>query len=584
MIAVLAGLLYAWLDWGIVSQLKQLPSPLYGGDYYYQMGQVARMYETGPLEWLGSSNGIGERPAYLPVYGALVTVFGKLLSLDPMHAMFAFSALVPLLSVLAFFFLGREAFGDESVAALLALLLFPGAVVLKYTEFTMFVVFPLFLGMLFRFCRSPDAGNGALLGLMYGILGLSHSSGFPVGSVLIAATFAYAGWRAGWKMERDKLLPYGLAAAIGILVSMLYWFAPIFVYHGATLLKSEIWSLPYDLHDFGQAVGKAIDFFMALFLNFGSIGAALRSALTLAGLYLAWKGRLWEESGELAASVLAVLAIAFSFLLTAPLFDIQFMPDYIVSIYGYTVVALVGGIALKELLGRWGMVFYIIAALLLSSSYLSYQGIEKSQYYENAKKEMPAELLGIYSGIKESTDVHDRILSTNENSFAINAMTGRELLVSRRAQNDPFVDFDRNELAAAVILYGNNLEEKRRLTGEYGVDYIYWDYNWVDSEFYIDANGQVTGVFDPLLVMDTPENRGYLDANGVLYTPMTTWIDPSVRGPLVRLYGVLVMGPLNYDNTGKGPWRDDLDPYLEEKYSQDVGGQEIAILYKVDLS
>ncbi|MCX6768711.1 MAG: hypothetical protein NTY83_02630, partial [Candidatus Micrarchaeota archaeon] len=519
---------------------------------------------------------------YFPVYGALVTVFGKALALDPMQAMFIFSAFVPLLSMLAFFFLGKEVFGDEKVAALLALLLFPGAITMKYTEFTTFVVFPLFLGMLFRFSKKPGMGNGALLGLLYGVVCLSHGSGFPVGTALMGAVFAYMGWKANWKMGKKELIPYGLAAVIGIAIAMLYWFAPIFVYHGSTLLKSEIWSFPNDLHEFGQAVGKAVELLVMFFLNFGSINTAMRSVLVLAGLYLVWKGKLWEENGVLAVSILAVLAITFSFVMTAPLLDIQFMPDYIASVYGYTAVVLIGGFALQEVLKRWGVAFYVIAALLLLSAYTNYQSISQGQYYVSGKEALPAEITDIYAGIKANTGVHDRILSTNENSFAINAMTGRELLVSRRAHNEPFVDFDKRELAAAVILYGNDLEEKRRLIEEYEVDYIYADYHWMDSEFYFNANGQMTGWFDPLLVMDTPENRVYLDINGVKYTPMTTWIDPSVKGANVRLYDLLIVGPENYEMTGYGPWKNDLDSILTLEWEYDYAGQPIAALYKIN--
>jgi hypothetical protein len=162
-------------------------------------------------------------------------------------------------------------------------------------------------------------------------------------------------------------------------------------------------------------------------------------------------------------------------------------------------------------------------------------------------------------------------------------MTGRELLVSRRAQNEPFVDFDKRELAAAVIFYGNNLDEKKRLIQEYEVDYIYADYNWVGTEFYFDEVGQMSGLFDPLLVLDTTENRAYLDANGVRYTPMVTWIDPSVKGPLVRLYDVLLIGPENYEMSGYGPWENGLDPHLEEAFSQEAGGGTIAVLYRINL-
>jgi len=390
------------------------------------------------------------------------------------------------------------------------------------------------------------------------------------------------GWKAGWKVERKELFPYGAAVLLGVAIAMLYWLEPIFVYHGSTLLKSEIWSFPYDLHDVGQGIGLAVELLSSMFFNFSGINAGLRSLLVLGGAYLAWKGRVWEDYGALAVVVAVVMAVTFSFLITAPLLDIQFMPDYVASIFGRTVVVLVGGFAAKELLGRWGWALYVVAALLLFSGYSAYEGMKAGAYYESAVEGLPPEMEEIYAGVKANTGVHEKILSANEVGFALNAMTGRELLVSRRAQNDPFVDFDRQQLAAAVILYGNSLEEKRRRVGEYEVDYIYADYNWVGTEFYFDGEGRMTGWFDPLLVFDTPGNRAYLDANGVGYIPMVTWVDPAVKGPKVRAYPVLIVGPENYEMEGKGPWKGDLDPYLEEVYSYRVGAEKIASLYRIN--
>jgi hypothetical protein len=180
-----------------------------------------------------------------------------------------------------------------------------------------------------------------------------------------------------------------------------------------------------------------------------------------------------------------------------------------------------------------------------------------------------------------NTDVHDVFISSKENAFMINALTGRKVLTLRRGHMEHFVEADPREVALAVILYGNNDAKRAELLREYNVSYLYWDVYWINSEFTIE-DGQVSGWYDPILVYDTPENRMIFDENGVRYAAINTWIDPSAKGEDVPMFDVLIVGPENYEAFNH-PWNSGLDPYLERVWQYDEGGLTYVAVYKVNV-
>src|SRR3989338_11558822 len=126
---LIIGIAYGMMVGNLVSSFKQLPSPIFGGDFYYQMGAIYHMYEAPLGDWLKSSNGIGERPAYMIVYSALVTIYGKLVGAQPMQAMFALNYIFPLVSLVLYYYLFKRVFNDNKLGLLGALL------ALGYTNF-----------------------------------------------------------------------------------------------------------------------------------------------------------------------------------------------------------------------------------------------------------------------------------------------------------------------------------------------------------------------------------------------------------------------------------------------------------------
>ena len=63
-----------------------------------------------------------------------------------------------------------------------------------------------------------------------------------------------------------------------------------------------------------------------------------------------------------------------------------------------------------------------------------------------------------------------------ETGFALNAMTGRKVLIARRTHASPFVDVNQRAADAGIILYGNNSTQILDLIEKYNIKYIYEDF------------------------------------------------------------------------------------------------------------
>ncbi|WP_064496719.1 hypothetical protein [Methanocaldococcus jannaschii] len=114
LLLVLYIALGVFIQYNGISEFKSLPSPIYGGDYYYQMGVIWHIRDGGnPLE---SSSMIGGMPGYLPLYAYLCAKFCDLLNLDTMKGILYFSVVLFIMTSVIWFYLFRVLFKDDWVA------------------------------------------------------------------------------------------------------------------------------------------------------------------------------------------------------------------------------------------------------------------------------------------------------------------------------------------------------------------------------------------------------------------------------------------------------------------------------------
>ncbi len=508
-----------------------------------------------------------------------------------MQAMFNFNLILPLVSLFAFYFLFKKIFNDGWISLLgtvsaVSLMAFP---ILKYTEFTKYLVLPVFLYSLYLFFTEQNRNNSIFLGLMYGIMALSHSTAFIFSSLSIAVIFIYLLYydRQNFKLS----LPYVqskkwfiIAFLIGFIIAQIYWFEPIFILHGNTKLASQLWSTE-DFSSSSVQFSFLTNTLLDMFFNTGSIFAFVSGLLTLAGVVFFFNNYKTLKSSEMFVLLIFLIAfiLTFSYFITMPLLGTNFVPGYIFDLYlrvAAVGVAMFGLVNIIQLLGQHGKYLIpIMFVLFVLSAYANYDAWYKGKFEYNPDKGIP-ELYVSLQGFLMNDGVHGSVLTSNELGFAINALTGKDLVATRRAHNDPFVDFDQYQLDTAIILYGNNLETKKELLKKYNVKYLYADANWVSMEWMV-QDGKIAGYSDPLLMFYSSDKEAILVNNGIKYVKLKGWADPAVRGMNVKTYDLLIISPENYDWTGKGPWKDDIDVLLTDSWDYKMDGQLVAALFQV---
>jgi hypothetical protein len=178
-----------------------------------------------------------------------------------------------------------------------------------------------------------------------------------------------------------------------------------------------------------------------------------------------------------------------------------------------------------------------------------------------------------------NTRPDDVVLSTNELSFGWCVLSGRKALVSRRAQNDPYLNLDARNKDAAILLYGHDDAMRRDCLARWRIDYMLWTLDWIPTEFGLDARGNPTTV-DPLLYFPDPGIDAEMRRAGVDVDSLHGWVDPRLRGPDYPTFDLRVIGPGNYFRPDH-PWNPQLDRWLEPAWSYRQGGRVVAALYRV---
>jgi hypothetical protein len=152
-------------------------------------------------------------------------------------------------------------------------------------------------------------------------------------------------------------------------------------------------------------------------------------------------------------------------------------------------------------------------------------------------------------------------------------------MVTRRGQNDAFIDMDSRNRDAALILYGYDDSLRTRLLGRYRIKYVFWANNWARTEFNTTASGDTTEN-DALFYFRNPADDARLEAAGVRFAHVYGWVDPFLRGPDYPRFDLTVVMPENYERPDQ-PWRDDLAWRLERVWSFPARPPYRAVLYRL---
>lgn len=594
-VMVLVILCYVLVQANFLSHFRMLPSYVYGGDLYHQLGSVYHISQSGPGGWFSSSTFSEGLPHYLPVYGIYVSLFVWLLALSPMKALYVSSVVLSVLVLGAAYLIFRRIFGSGFIAVLGATLFLTldALPLMKYTLFAQYLMTPLLAYCLYRFYfEEANAGNALRLGFLCGIFSLSHPLGF-VASVFFIGFFTLF---HALKHMKERPVVYRMlkhtaaAVVVWFLISQLYWFKPIFIYHGKTVNGIQDWAF----YDFGNKAYQMIfleNSLQKIFADASGVYGVASSVLVITGLIAAFSVRRNRKAAEFARwFFIASVVLTYSYFITEPLFGTNFTPDYALTfMLRFSVISL----QLFALTCLWDkrdrkiLLFAAVFTLIVANGVSGYNRMIDSELFKQAQKNPTTYFLPLQKAVLENTNASDVFLSNNELSFVLNAFTGRKLLTNRRAHSGTFTDADSQELDGAIILYGNNTLRKLELIKKHDIKYLFWNELWVDLEYKdynltqtLDTQGNVK-VVDPMVVTDKSEYQSELKENNIRYFTSKTWLDPSIEGEYVEKLDLIFISPENYRSRER-PWRSDLDPYLTEYWSYTEFGRRTTRVYKFD--
>lgn len=605
-------LLFATLITSYNSELKQMPSPIYGGDYYHSLGYIEH-FKSGGSAFVNSAF-IGGLPSYFPTYTIMAGGIARIFSVDALQGMKAFSIIELFLAIVTVYILGNYVLKNKLSSMIFTILYlnFSYFPVFKYLQFTITFWFPLFLLAAYHFYKKQDLLSSVLLGLAYGLLGLSHSVAFVFASMFMAVLAVYLlilkhitlekGFklRLGGSFKKESLhalLLLLLVAAIGVSIAMIYWFKPVFVFHGEPLNPVQ----EFDQANLSKMSAQWIftkNFFIANLFDFSNLFMGARSVLFLLGIIGLFLLKKLNENHKFLIMLLAASVIgSFHFLITQPLIGTNLSAEYISMISMLMTSAIIAGfgaIMIANLISsmiqpdkkKSGLIHEVIllvmTLIILFSSVSYFINYEKTdRWVAVGKTDLQPQFKELQDWVLANTDVNDVFLSTNELSFALNALTGRKLVVMKRGHTEMFTDANKNMLDATLILYSNDSETRKKILKERNVKYLFWQVDWISLEYRFDEQGRITSVFDPFLILDSAETRGALEANGIRYDAQNTWIDPAARYDTVKKFNALFIDYRNYRNYTH-PWNPGLDEHIEEIWHYATpDGMVVSRIYRI---
>ncbi len=582
-------IIYLIFQFNLISQFQQLPSPLYGGDLYHQLGAINHVkYGGNPFKSFTNSDPL---PSYFPLYTFLIGNFAKLFNLNAITAMFFSSYILMILSIMIMYIFSYLLFKNKTIALFTTLFFnslacFP---VLKYTLFTQKIVFPLFFLFLFLTLKTNKYIYATLAGLVYGLGSISHGTFFIEITLLIPILVGYS----FFAHKKEKLLfkkdfrTILIIFLIGFLIAQVYWFKPIFIYHG---------NIPNKITEWGQVnysllrvqMKFVFESLKKIFFDFHTLFSSMISILCIFAIFFIFSLKKHILITKyLSFLSISLFVIPFHFLLTIPLFGLEFSPHYMAMfsfgllkplLASFSIFIFIHSIKNTK---KLNLVLIILLILIVLGSISEFnKKVKEDKWIRVGMQPLPSYLFEVSNWIIENTNVNDKFLSTKEIGSAINALTGRKFVSIRRNQHSIISEVDQREADLAVMLYGNNDSLREKLFKKYDIKYLYWDYYWLNSEFQFDQEGNFIGYFDPIMVIKSNKFIDYFESNNISFKEEYMVIDSAKRNnPDIKKFHVLVVYPTYFNVTH--PWSKNLDKYLNLEKEIKYQGIPIARVYKI---
>ena len=577
----------AWVQIQANSEFKSLPSPLYGGDSYYQHGVIQHIREGGAS--LESSSFLNGRVAYLPVYSLSCAFFCDIFKVDTQTGMFYFSVLALCLGIVVWCCLGFFLYKDRYIALMLPALAiclgtFP---ILKYTDFAYFVVLPLLLLALAYYENKKSVRSSVLLGFVVGICALTHGVLF-LSAVLICHIFFLLEFFKQPRCVKVILCNYVVFLITMLPLALVYWWEPIFVFHLNSTNKFLQWNVKGYFENFKQGMDVLCSVFKPWFNLKKPTLKVILNLFCFMNVFVLFFKKSHVEWRFVKKILLCSVFLGVFFLVTVPLFMFYLPPDYCMMFWQSSFIVLFIAQFVNKCIRPVLLRKIVVCLMLIMSFYVLFEVLLMERRASIWTKIGFFEISDLDKALQQyilnNTEINDVILSTKYMSFAVNALTGRKLLTNRWAhQGDPMMDYGQRDLDAAVILFGKDDVERERLIRKYKVKYLYWNSDWNNFIFDPKRKGKSLKVIDPFMDFYSIEGELFLKKNGVDFVRRDFYVDPSCRGPLYVKHDLLIVLP--FIEEGKNiRWSYKLDKYLTNVFEvKNDATNEVSCLYSLNV-
>ena len=467
---------------------KHLPGPVYGGDVYRDRGFIESINQ-GFKPW-EDGYFLNEHQYYNWFGSALLSIPVSIFNFPIESTMLWFSFLVYIAIIVAYYFIADALFKKKLLSCTSALI---AAVIFIYpsVKFSKFGSLLLILFILFfiKFIQTKENKYHLYAGITLAICGLTY------GAVYAAAMIFYALWLLFELIKRIKFDFKEKLKLKKVIKDYFYLILPFLI---ALLIPLIIHYLPLMLRYAGNAPNPVYEYGDTSIKNF-TLGTVLLNEVKLFFNF--------SNIFKFAFGLAAVIGLIFIFI-SKNKFSV-----FLKKFYLYNFVAKLHHYISKPLLGKWffphkmslthyvfpifimntvNSVFvylkkrkqifafiFIFCIIVLSIGY----GIFKINNFNDSKwvkygKQMDQSTQMIYDAgeyLKTHMSNDETVLANDETSFALMALSGKKVVVSRRTHASYYVDIDKRIADIAIILYSNNNALRNSLLNKYKVKYFFED-------------------------------------------------------------------------------------------------------------
>ncbi len=558
---------------------KHLPGPIFGGDVYRERGFIQTILNGVPF-W--ESPYTPDEFAFFPWLSyVLIALIVKILPISLDTAMNIFPVIITVTSMIGMYFIGRLLFKNKNAALVLSLVSFffrP-----FYDKTTMGLAYVLLVWMIYfwlRFEEFEKVQDGFLAGLFLGLVALSHGSVFINAVVIVACVIAFyfildliksKDFKKMMIVIKEYFLKYYVMILTAVIVSLLFFGPLMFKYQMNILNNSPAYALGNIDNVTVFVIIKAV---FNLFFDISNVFVFIIKIIALVGLIACFMNINKKNAQIALITFFGTIIATMHFFITKPLFDRFMEPWHIFGGIWFSQLLFfaIGVVALARLFKSLFKVkedfFYYLIILFIMISILMFQmpNYNKDQW-ANYGKNMDSHTQSLYDlgdWLIVNMENEETVLSNDESSFMINAVSGKRVVFSRRVHASYFEDVDKKYADGVVMLFGQDKEVVKSLLKEYNVRYVYID------QF----------LFNPVIV--NVKYKDYLLDNGINFSIQTVRWDPStLEAPA---FESLIVNPndnkdgLIFDSMVKN----NNTELLHQKQAFYTNGQVSSIIYEVN--